>query len=430
MDYDIQMTTNENQPTILVIHASVGSGHRTAANAIAKALELIRDDPAESEALSVSTPEDLNVEVLDILSFGRIVFNGDNTASMFTGVTRPYYDLTWRYTLTGRLLWGGGTIWARIMYPKFVEYVRKIKPLAIICTHITAANVAVSARMITQEDFPIVCVPTDYEVEGLWPHLSTDLFCVANEHMAETLRPRKIPENRILITGIPAAPDFRDAYDRDEVLDSLELPKDKQIVLALAGATLPRPYVHFRQTINELIPYWHMFSDMHLVIVAGKDNDYKNQVEWLVKDRGLRNNITVLGYIDKMAALMSASDLVVCKPGGLTVTECLCSNTPMILTCRAYGQEKANVQMLTSTGAALHAVTARELVELLSNISERPQTIDALLVNASMIRHPNAALEIAQATLRLIGQKVPENDPLRRRHFIKFYFGGKPAHPR
>ncbi len=92
------------------------------------------------------------------------------------------------------------------MYPKFVDYVREKKPLAIICTHITAANVAVSARMITGFDFPITCVPTDYEAEGLWPHLHTDLFCVANESMAETLRPRRVPETA---SSSPASPRAR-----------------------------------------------------------------------------------------------------------------------------------------------------------------------------------------------------------------------------
>ena len=94
------------------------------------------------------------------------------------------------------------------MYGKFTELVRKRRPLAIICTHITAANVAVAARMLTGQRFPIVCVPTDYETEGLWPHLSTDLFCVATESMAETLRPRLVPEQRIRITGIPTRRGF------------------------------------------------------------------------------------------------------------------------------------------------------------------------------------------------------------------------------
>ena len=181
------------RPLILVVHASVGSGHRSAANAIAEALEEA-GEAARAAGDDNSLEARSEVRVLDILDFGRIVFDGDKTASMFTGWTRPFYDLTWRYTLTGRLLWGGGTIWARLMYPKFTEYVRRLRPAAIVATHITAANVAVSARMITGQSFPIVCVPTDYEAEGLWPHLHTDLFCVANESMAETLRPRRVPE--------------------------------------------------------------------------------------------------------------------------------------------------------------------------------------------------------------------------------------------
>ena len=162
------------------MHASVGSGHRSAANAIAQAFECMkaeqaegREQPTEAFPDVPKLPDGLEVEVLDVLDFGRVVFDGDKTASMFTGPTRPIYDLTWRFTLTGRLLWGGGSIWSHLMYGKFTELVRKRRPLAIICTHITAANVAVAARMLTGQHFPIVCVPTDYETEGLWPHQSS-----------------------------------------------------------------------------------------------------------------------------------------------------------------------------------------------------------------------------------------------------------------
>lgn len=420
----------EQRPTVLVVHASVGSGHRSAANAIGTALELLRSEGA--------APQDLSIEVLDILDFGRIRFDGDKTASMFTGATRPFYDLTWRYGLTGRILWGGGTIWARIMFPRFVEMVRKVQPCAIVCTHITAANVAVSARMLTGQDFPILCVPTDYEVEGLWPHLYTDTFCVADEHMAETLRPRKVPEERILITGIPANPSFRTTYDRAATRERFGLPQDKQVVLALAGARLPRPYVHFREAIDALLPYLRAFDHLHLVVVAGKDPNYAQAVRRKVAELGL-TNVTVLDYVEEMAALMAASDLVVCKSGGLVVTECLCAQVPMILMGRAYGQEKSNVIMLTASGAAMHATTTRELIATLRHIDHHPESIQAMLVNASLLRRPDAALDIARKTLELAGfdekgtllpVSVERVRAPRRKHFIHFYLGGKPAHTR
>ena len=228
-----QMTVSPAQkPLVTIVHASVGSGHKAAANAIAQAFELIRG--------TKGIPEDIEIEVLDILDFGRIKFDGNKTAASFTGATRPIYDLTWRYTLTGHLLWGGGTAWSRIMFPAFNEYIRRRRPIAVVATHITAANVAVGARVITGIDYPVICVPTDYEVEGFWPHKDTDLFCVANEFMAETLRPRKVPESKIRITGIPIRAGFDSDYKREDELSKFNLPIDKPGVLVMAGARLPR----------------------------------------------------------------------------------------------------------------------------------------------------------------------------------------------
>lgn len=424
-------------PHVIVMHASVGSGHRSAANAVAQAFELLRDEAAAArengdEVTSVDEPlipADLEVEVIDILAGGRIVFDGDKTASMFTGATRPLYDLTWRYTLTGRILWAGGTIWSRFMYPSFTEHVSKTKPIAIVCTHITAANVAVGARMLTGLEFPIVCVPTDYETEGMWPHRGADLFCVANESMAETLRPRKVADDRILITGIPTREDFRRTYDKKETREKLGLPQDKSVVLALAGAYLPRPYVHFREALDKILPYLHRFDDLHMVFIAGSDEGYARHLRQECEELGL-TNVTVLDYVEGMAALMAASDLVICKSGGLVVTECLCARVPMILLGRAYGQEKANVLMLTAIGAAMHVTTARELLDALGHIAKNPESMRAMLVNGSFLRRPNAARDVARAALKLAAHPKSPDDPLRKKHFARFYWGGKPAHTR
>ena len=140
--------------------------------------------------------------------------------------------------------------------------------------------------------------------------------------------------------------------------------------------------------------------------------------------------MTVLDYVEEMAALMSASDLVICKSGGLTVTECLCSSVPMILMGRAYGQEKANVRMLTATGAALHVTTSRELIDTLRHVNEHPESTHAMLINASFLRKPDAAIDIAQATLDLAAREPSEDAKLRKKHFLHFYWGNKPAHTR
>lgn len=407
----------KSTPVITIMHASVGSGHKAAANAVAQAIDRMRG--------THDVPSDVIVEVLDVLDFGRIKFDGNKTAASFTGATRPIYDITWRYTLTGRLLWGGGSAWSRIMFPAFNDYVREKRPIALICTHITAANVAVGARMMTDVEYPIVCIPTDYEMEGFWPHKEADLFCVASEFMAETLRPRLVPEANIAITGIPVRGGFEDdAFDRESVLNQFGLPVNKKIVLVLAGASLPQPYVRFRMAIEQTLPYLRRFDDMHFVFLPGKDHEYARNLKALFSGMKL-DNATVLDYVSDMASLMRASNLAILKSGGLTVTECLCARLPMLLVGKSYGQEKANTVMLTSFGASLHATTSRELVLTLERIHRCPEALDALLIGAKALRKPNAAEDIVRATMEQT--KIERNH---QKHFIEFYWGEKPAHTR
>ena len=370
---------------VFVMHASVGSGHRSAALAVAEAFETLKASDDER------VPSDAEIEVIDILDYGRVPIDGDKTASMFTGPTRPIYDITWRYTLTGRLLWGGGTAWSHVMFGKLTEYVERRKPSVVVCTHITAANAIVGARMLTGQRFPVVCVPTDYEIEGLWPHKEADLFCVATEAMAETLRPRRVPERKMEMTGIPVRGGLGEEYDVAAVREELGLPRDKTIVLVMAGAHLPQPYVRFRATMDETLPYLKGLSGMHFVFLPGRDEEYAVHLERQREAMSI-DNMSIMGYVDKMPALMAASDLAICKSGGLTVTECLCARLPMVLLGRSYGQEKANTSMLTSLGVGMHVTTARELLGALRHLHANPSSLQAMLVNGEILRRPNCYL--------------------------------------
>ena len=130
-----------DRPLIIALYSSVGSGHRSAASSTAEAFALLRGKHP-------LVPKDADIELLDILDFGYVKFDGEKTTTLFTGPTRYIYDITWHYGFTGRLLWGGGSIWSYLMYAPFTRYVQKRKPLAIVTTHIVAANAAVAARMV------------------------------------------------------------------------------------------------------------------------------------------------------------------------------------------------------------------------------------------------------------------------------------------
>lgn len=71
--------SSDSRPLVIIAHASVGSGHRSAAQAVAQAMETLR---GQHENLPANT----EIAVLDILDYGGIRFSGEKTASLFTGV--------------------------------------------------------------------------------------------------------------------------------------------------------------------------------------------------------------------------------------------------------------------------------------------------------------------------------------------------------
>ena len=409
--------SSEARPLVIILHASVGSGHRSAAQAVAQAMETLR---GQHENLPANT----EISVLDILDFGGVRFSGEKTASIFTGVLSPVYDITWHHIFTGRILWGGAWGWSPAMYWKFTRLVKQRKPIAIIATHIVAANCAVAARMSTGQTFPVACVPTDYGVEGLWPHLYADLFCAADDFMIKELLPRRVPREKIAVTGIPVRAGFEDDHDVVAIRDRFGLPQDKKIVLVMAGAKYSEPYLPFRRIIEPAFGELSNLIDMHFAFLAGEDVEYATYLKQTFKERGIEN-VSVFNYVEDMVDLMSASDLIVAKSGGLAVTECVCARLPILLVGKSYGQERANTYTVTRVGAALKAETTKEFIRQIKRIHQKPYILDLMKEKGKTIRRPNSAFDVAVATLDLVGTIEPLKKP-----FLKIYIGGKPVHVR
>ena len=75
----------------------------------------------------------------------------------------------------------------------------------------------------------------------------------------------------------------------------------------MAGASLPQPYVRFRAEMDRTLPFLRSFEDMHFVFLPGKDEEYATRLKTLFDAMKL-DNVTVLDYVDDMAALMHGCD--------------------------------------------------------------------------------------------------------------------------
>ena len=75
---------------------------------------------------------------------------------------------------------------------------------------------------------------------------------------------------------------------------------------------------------------------------------------------------------------MEYSDLIISKPGGLTVSEAIVKNLPLIIPFAIPGQEMENTEFLTSNGYAYYINNVKEINNLIDMLIDNPKyLIDA-----------------------------------------------------
>ncbi len=376
-------------PTIAIVHASVGSGHRIAAESIAAELQ--------------SLIPDARIELLDILAFGSFHVSGDAATTAFTGPTAPLYNAVWGSAAIGRASMAIAGPVLSLIYKRFTAWLREQKPSAIVTTHGLAANLAARAtRKSDLSRIPVAAVATDYGLHGFWPHRGIDLFCVADESEHQELLRRGTPEDVIRVTGIPVRPQFAQTFDAAATRERLDLAPDRRVVLALAGATQPGPYARFKASLAVTLPAIASVPGTTVAVVTGRDDSFADELRSRVAGFGT-TNVRVLGYVEQMAEVMSAADVAVCKPGGLVTAECAAIGLPMVLVGPAVGQERANAKSLLAAGAAVYDDDPRRLAEVVRRALGHPGKLKQMRAASLSLSRPHAAREVAERIVGLVG---------------------------
>ena len=376
-------------PTIAIVHASVGSGHRIAAESVAAALHQL-------------IPE-ARIELLDILSFGSIHVSGEAASTAFTGATAPFYNAVWGNAAIGRATMAVSGPVLSLVYRRFTAWLREQRPAAIVTTHGLAANLATRAtRRSELSRTAVAAVATDFGLHGFWPRKGLDLFCVADEAEREELLRRGMSETGIHVTGIPVRPQFAESLDPAAARERMDFAPDRRVVLALAGATQPGPYARFKASLAVSLPAIASVPGTTVAVVTGRDDAFADELRSRVAGFGT-TNVRVLGYVEQMAEVMSAADVVVCKPGGLVTAECTAVGLPMVLVGPAVGQERANAKALLAAGAAVYDDDPRRLAEVVRRAMGRTDKLKQMRAASSALSRPRAAHDVAERVARLLG---------------------------
>jgi processive 1,2-diacylglycerol beta-glucosyltransferase len=100
-----------------------------------------------------------------------------------------------------------------------------------------------------------------------------------------------------------------------------------------------------------------------------------------------------------MDELMTAADLVMSKPGGLTTSEALARGAAMAVVNPIPGQESRNCDYLLENGAAIKINNVATLPLKVTQLLGDPARLATLKANALRLGKPDAAFAVARAAL-------------------------------
>ena len=161
-------------------------------------------------------------------------------------------------------------------------------------------------------------------------------------------------------------------------------------VLVTSGGTTVG---QFERVVRELLALEREFPGrVQLLVVCGMDTAAKDRLTAAAREAPMP--MRVFGFVSFMADLMAASDLMVAKAGGLTVTEALARGLPMVLYHVIPGQERMNADYVARQGAALIAPRPAQVARAVRDCLQDPARLDRMRAAAHSLSHPHAAAEI------------------------------------
>jgi processive 1,2-diacylglycerol beta-glucosyltransferase len=362
---------------LLILSVSAGAGHVRAADAIVAAA---RAATPAIEALHIDllslVPRDF--KKLYAEQYIKLVEKLPQLWSyLYSKSDRPTRD-----SLVGRLKRAAEKINTR----RLTAEIEKFAPDAILCTHFLPAELLSRQKARGKPLPPLWVQVTDFDVHALWVHEHVDHYCVASDEVAFRLADRGVPRGNIHVTGIPVMPQFMEPLGRATCARELGLTPDRFTVLMMAGGA---GVGGLDELAARLLNLPH---ELQLVALAGRNADLLKRLQVLAKKHP--GKLFPLGFTTTVERVMTAVDLVVTKPGGLSVSECLAQRKPMLLVSPIPGQEERNADYLLEAGAAIKAVDGATLEFKLSRLLESPARLRAMSEAAHRISTPRAARDV------------------------------------
>ncbi len=366
---------------VLIVTASVGAGHDQAARAIG----------AEIGALYPAA----RVTIADFMGEENSYLNAllKDTYLKMISLSPQVYELLYRWSQT-RQLPGVQNLLARAMKRSMRRLYVRYRPDLIVFTHPFPCGAAAYLRRKGKLDAPLVGVVTDFSAHPLWVYDEVDLYFVAAGETRSELVRQGVAAERVFPTGIPIDASFGRLLDRYAATRELGLTAREPTVLIMGGGLGIGPVADAVRSLDGV------GRALQIVVVAGRNAELRRELRAIAP--ASRHSIAALGYTRRVRELMAAADLLITKPGALTVSEALSAGLPMVLVSPLPGHEEDNAAYLVERGAAVLLADAGEAGATVAALLDSPQALEEMRRLARGLGQPWAA----SAAAGIIGRRL------------------------
>ena len=366
------MQTKENKK-IMILSAPIGSGHVQSANAIKKELE---------------NYPDINVITGSVFDFAPSFFC-KSLLNTYLNLLRvfPYgYELLYRWadksnSLTLRYI--VNNIFAFGAY----NYIKKYKPDLVITTHVTPAGILALYKKKYNKNIPLFGIVTDFSMHKWWLYDEIDAYVVVDKKIFLEYEKSLNVNQELWDYGIPIDNSFYIFNKtKNELREELGLPKDHFICLLSGGGEGLLP-------MDDILTKWQEISSendkISFVAICGKNKRLQNKLRSMNV-----NNVYVLGFVDNIFLYMQSSDIIISKAGGVTASEALATELPMLVYKPLPGQEQSNIRYLSQKEVAKEVFNINDLFENILYLKSNPNIILDIKEKQRAIKKHNTAKNV------------------------------------
>ncbi len=360
---------------VLFLSVPTGGGHHQAAKAICEYFSEYND--IECRVLDVA--ENVNNIVKDMISKGYIL-----STTIFPKIYGSLYDIL--DTKTEDEDYSAIKLLSNVFKRQLRKYLEDYNPDIIVSTHCFATIILNKIAKKYGLSAKIISIVTDYTMHPWWEQTKSDYYITASEFLSYQAIKKLGTDKNVLPLGIPVHPKFSKKCDKHEIRKKLGFD-DKFTVLVMMGS------MGFGTAATTVIKHLGKLPEnIQIIAVCGKSKRLKYSIQRLKTDKKL----VTYGFVDNVDELMDASDCIITKPGGLSTSEALAKNLPLILTNPIPGQEDRNMEFLLNHGVAIaidDTHTADEAIYLLMHF---PHVADRMKENARYLAKPDATKKLGE----------------------------------